>query len=406
MIYPSPVSLQVSPTAPPSQRAGTATAAAAYHEPPLIFPLSSSITVTLQKPLHSDHLPKVSSSSSLLEEEEGDEEGYLLISESEVSSWIVGMRVPYPFTHPRYDPNKISTISHHPPLFPRHTLLPSSPLSSSSSRSKHPHPPSRHDTIAYQLFEEMLRTDFDYRHSAAFSEYEKCLFSPSSSSTADGGGSRGESGHCNLTEFIEIEKMKLANKYHFYHELNHGADPHGLFTSSSSSSSSHSDTLLTSSQTMEVNTVGLLVLAGIFGGIFVSLFIIIFLIVYFNYLNHLKTTTGSSTNSITLSGLVTHCHELSYKLLMMDPTTLGSHSLLPPSPSLPLNPSHGSGHHNLQIFHDQELGHGSYGTVVLRGLFEGRRHVAVKKMVSRFHNFERYFISLRVSLSHLCLSLC
>lgn len=46
-------------------------------------------------------------------------------------------------------------------------------------------------------------------------------------------------------------------------------------------------------------------------------------------------------------------------------------------------------HHNLEIFHEIEIGRGSNGTVVFRGLFEGRRHVAVKKMVARFHHFER-----------------
>ena len=40
----------------------------------------------------------------------------------------------------------------------------------------------------------------------------------------------------------------------------------------------------------------------------------------------------------------------------------------------------------LVIFDKEELGRGSNGTVVLRGLLEGKRHVAVKKMLSRFQS--------------------
>lgn len=53
---------------------------------------------------------------------------------------------------------------------------------------------------------------------------------------------------------------------------------------------------------------------------------------------------------------------------------------------------------SLEIFHDKELGRGSNGTVVLEGVLEGKRSVAVKKMLARFHKTVEREISL-LSLS-------
>lgn len=53
---------------------------------------------------------------------------------------------------------------------------------------------------------------------------------------------------------------------------------------------------------------------------------------------------------------------------------------------------------SLEIYHDKELGRGSNGTVVLEGLLEGKRSVAVKKMLSRFQKTVEREISL-LSLS-------
>eukprot|EP00602_Paraphysomonas_sp_CaronLab_P004311 CAMPEP_0185030820 /NCGR_PEP_ID=MMETSP1103-20130426/17898_1 /TAXON_ID=36769 /ORGANISM="Paraphysomonas bandaiensis, Strain Caron Lab Isolate" /LENGTH=1201 /DNA_ID=CAMNT_0027566089 /DNA_START=102 /DNA_END=3707 /DNA_ORIENTATION=+ len=78
----------------------------------------------------------------------------------------------------------------------------------------------------------------------------------------------------------------------------------------------------------------------------------------------------------------------------------------------------------LEIHHDKELGTGSNGTVVLRGVLEGKRHVAVKRMLSRFQravdrevsllsavdghpNVVRYFQSFQDGAFHLLvLELC
>jgi hypothetical protein len=220
--------------------------------------------------------------------------------------------------------------------------------------------------FSWKDFEEMLAKDFDYRHSAAFGEYEKCLIAPGTVGNAES-----DSGNCNLTDFIEMEKIKLANKYKFYRELNEADEARGggLFSPYSQSSTS-------SAQTM-----GLFVLAGIFGGV-ISLVMIFVLILYFNSVNQRRANSSPWPSSV--SEFLEHLQTIYRRLV--DPAT---HTSAHPSPPVP---SHGSGHHNLQIFHDQELGHGSYGTVVLRGLFEGRRHVAVKKMVARFHNFERFVL--------------
>jgi len=53
---------------------------------------------------------------------------------------------------------------------------------------------------------------------------------------------------------------------------------------------------------------------------------------------------------------------------------------------------------SLEIYHDKELGRGSNGTVVLEGVLEGKRSVAVKKMLSRFQKTVEREISL-LSLS-------
>ena len=57
-------------------------------------------------------------------------------------------------------------------------------------------------------------------------------------------------------------------------------------------------------------------------------------------------------------------------------------STLPTSPVV--NNSGAPACGSLQIFKDKELGRGSNGTVVLQGILEGKRAVAVKKMLSRF----------------------
>lgn len=296
MIYTSPITLQVSRPTPKG-----------YHEP-LIFPLSSSITVTLQTPI-SQNPP-----NSQLPGE--DDDGYLLISESDVSSWVVGMRVPYPFSHPRYDPTKFIT-SQKSSLYtsPRLPSLPPVPIDH------------KHD------LKEIL-SKFDYRYSAAFGEYEKCLSTPVSSL---------DDPNCNLTEFIEIEKLKLSNHYKFFQELH------------------SSDQTSTSNSSLEANTMGLLILVGLFGGIIMTILLVLSFILYLNYINE---------TPLTISEIITKL--LAWKSFSSIPSSNKPHQ-----------------HHNLEIFHDQELGRGSNGTVVLRGLFEGRRHVAVKKMVARFHNFER-----------------
>lgn len=297
-----------------------------------------------------------------------EDDGYILISESDVSSWVVGMRVPYPFTHPRYDPKKISTISRKysgpSPLFPAtssssastHRLPTFKPTSVSTSTS------SSNSLKRFQEMEEML-SNFDYyRYSHAYGAFEKCLQNPSSQDA---------SGNCNLTEFIELEKMKHFNKFKFYEELiSGGTDPHPS----------------SSSPALESNTIGLLVVAGIFGGIFVSTVLILFGIFYLNSLNKTPLTFSEILKRFILTP----------QDLTTSETDTTASSFLSQHQLQFKSPRH---HHNLEIFHEEELGRGSNGTVVLRGLFEGRRHVAVKKMVARFHNFERFQSLLTASLT-------
>jgi hypothetical protein len=363
-----------------SSQASNPTLKASYHES-LVFPLSSSITVTLQKPIsQSSPHPSGSSSSAREDPFEGDDDGYLLISESDVSSWVVGMRVPYPFTHPRYDPTKISTI-------PLRTTGPhsffSASVSASAAASTHRLPsfkPSSSSASAssFKQFKEMkeMLSSFDYyRYSTAYGEYEKCLHSPDTEtdSGSDSGSGSGST-NCNLTEFLEMEKMKHFNQFKFYEQLNSGTN-----------GNSHSAAAAAAS--LESNTIGLLVLAGIFGGIFVSILLILSVIFYLNSLNK---------NPLTMSEIVRKLISTPQQLITDSDTSLASvshHSELQQQSQLQLH-HHRPQHHNLEIFHEEELGRGSNGTVVLRGLFEGRRHVAVKKMVARFHNFERFTLSL------------
>jgi hypothetical protein len=271
-----------------------------------IIPLSS-ITVTLQQPLPATPSEKYPLQNSFPIEDDG----YLLISESEDSNWAVGMRVPFPFSHPRYDPNKI----------------PPSTTSLSSQRLPSFIPP------LDPLQEELMKFPYDYKFSSAYMDYEKCLLSQWS---VDGQSDIS----CNLTEFIEIEKQKLANNNKFLQELN-SADGIPLVSPNNSPSAS----------------VGILVLVGVFGGVMVSILLIV---AFFLYMYYAK---GSNPSSILQPP---QSEEITTHLTTSKPK-----------------------HPNLEIFHEQELGRGSNGTVVLRGLFEGRRHVAVKKMVARFHNFER-----------------
>jgi hypothetical protein len=386
--------------------ASNPTLKASYHHESLIFPLTSSITVTLQKPI-SQHPPRPHSSSfsSSSNEEDAmeDDDGYILISESDVSSWVVGMRVPYPFTHPRYDPNKISTISHKTPPGPYHlfsssasaasathrlpSFQPSSFLSSSTSASASASAGGGGGGGGASLeqlkeMREMGFSNFDYyRYSQAYDAFEKCATGQvtSATSAATGEGTSGAgAATCNLTEFIERERVKHFNQFKFYEELNSG----GAAGHAALSPALESPT-----------TIGLLVLAGIFGGIFVSLLLLLVVIFYLNSLNKTPLTrteilkkffvslvTPSSASSLVDSSQLPPSSETDLTLSEQHQTSLAHPDRHPHRPH----------HHNLEIFHEEELGRGSNGTVVLRGLFEGRRHVAVKKMVARFHNFERF----------------
>lgn len=306
--------------------------------------------MTLQKPL------KLSEDS-----EEEDEDGLLLISESDISSWVVGMRVPYPYSHPRYDPNNIRSSRQANSFSP----FPSNRLPTFNSNQE-----SRVDEFRAKL------SSYDYRYSAAFSEYEKCLLLPLTSNNQN------EFNSCNLTQFIEIEKQKLANKQKFYDELalNGGNDP-----------------ILPNQQQInqiEPPSIIILLLAGIFGGVFMLIFLFLLYILYlhskgknilqsnFNILQSNSPSSSISTSILSSSSSLSSSTSPSSILTLSTQLSLPQHK-----------------HHNLEIFHQHEIGRGSNGTVVFRGLFEGRRHVAVKKMVARFHHFERYlFIFLLIYL--------
>lgn len=254
------------------------------------------------------------------------------------------MRVPYPYSHPKYDPNKIRP-SRESDLF--------SPFSSNRLPTFTSSQESRVGEIRARL------SNYDYRYSAAFSEYEKCLLLPLTSNNP------GEFNTCNLTQFIEIEKQKLANKHKFYEEL----------------SLNDIDTILNNHRINQVESYSLtiLIFAGIFGGIFMLLFLFIG---YLSYLHFIKK------KPLSWNIFQQHLQSQQEQILLQQ-----SHQLNLDSKLLEISTSQNFisqyKNHNLEIFHEYEIGRGSNGTVVFRGLFEGRRHVAVKKMVARFHHFER-----------------
>ena len=240
------------------------------------------------------------------------------------------MKVPFPYSHPKYDPSKIRP-SRESPIF--------SPFSSNRLPTFSSSQESRADELRAKL------SDYDYRYSAAFSEYEKCLLTPLTSNYLH------ELDSCNLTQFIEIEKQKLINKNKFYQEL----------------SGNNVDSILKNQPVHQIQSPSLSILfvAGLFG-----LFIVFLVPFYLLYLYYNNIKKKSSLE------------------------TLQSQADLTSSPELVIfQPQSNLKHHNLEIFREHEIGRGSNGTVVYRGLFEGRRHVAVKKMVSKFHHFERYFYS-------------